>query len=249
MLYQLTWRNDASLLVDEIGEQAVFERRQRHRNAVAKYLHMPRVEAELAGLHEEIDAAFRPGHAALKADHVVRRARFVFFAQLNHREGPAPRARMLDSAVSCTNQSTLFCTEYCGGGGDGQQGSGHSAMWTRVHVLSDSDFDKWMQSQEDDPNAPPAEKGKKLFVTRGCAGCHSVDGARGNGPTLKGVFGKTEQMSTGEAVPVDENYLHESILQSQKRLVAGFGGIMPAFEGQLSEKEVTYLVEYIKTLK
>jgi len=146
-------------------------------------------------------------------------------------------------------ESTLFCTEYCGGGGDGQQGSGHSAMWTRVHVLSDSDFDKWMQSQEDDPNAPPAEKGKKLFVTRGCAGCHSVDGARGNGPTLKGVFGKTEQMSTGEAVPVDENYLHESILQSQKRLVAGFGGIMPAFEGQLSEKEVTYLVEYIKTLK
>ena len=52
MLDQLAWRNDASLLVDEIGEQAVFERRQRHRNAVAKYLHMPRVEAELAGLHD-----------------------------------------------------------------------------------------------------------------------------------------------------------------------------------------------------
>ena len=52
MLYQLTWRNDASLLVDEIGEQAVFERRQGNRNAAAEDPHMPCVEAEFAGLHD-----------------------------------------------------------------------------------------------------------------------------------------------------------------------------------------------------
>lgn len=146
-------------------------------------------------------------------------------------------------------ESTLFCAEYCGGGGVGQQGSGHSAMWTRTHVLTEPDFENWMRSQEDDPKAPPAQKGAKLYVARGCAGCHSIDGAKGNGPTFKGVFGRDEKMSTGETMHVDENYLKESILQSQKRLVAGFGGIMPVFEGQLSDKEVTYLIEYIKSVK
>jgi cytochrome c oxidase subunit 2 len=146
-------------------------------------------------------------------------------------------------------ESTLFCTEYCGGGGEGQQGSGHSAMWTRVHVVSEPDFDKWILSQEDDPNAPPAEKGAKLYVTRGCNGCHSLDGSRGNGPTFKGVFGTSEKMADGEQIQVDENYLKESILLSQKRIVAGYGAIMPAFEGQLSDKEVTYLIEFIKSVK
>jgi cytochrome c oxidase subunit 2 len=146
-------------------------------------------------------------------------------------------------------ESTLMCAEYCGGGGDGQQGSGHSAMWTRTHVLSAPDFDTWMRSQEDDPNAPPAEKGGKLYVTRGCAGCHTTDGRPGNGPTFKGLFGNMRSMSDGAQMAADENYLRESILQSQKRIVAGFGAIMPAFEGQLSDKEVTYLIEYIKSVK
>jgi len=146
-------------------------------------------------------------------------------------------------------ESTLFCTEYCGGGGEGQQGSGHSAMWTRTHVLTEPDFDAWMRSQEDDPNLPPAQKGAKLSVTRGCAGCHSADGSKGNGPTFKGLFGRPEKMSTGQDIMVDENYLRESILQSQKQIVAGYGAIMPAFEGQLTDKEVTYLIEYIKSVK
>jgi cytochrome c oxidase subunit 2 len=146
-------------------------------------------------------------------------------------------------------ESTIFCTEYCGGGGEGQQGSGHSAMWTPIHVMTDADFSRWITSQEDDPNAPPAEKGKKLFTTRGCAGCHSLDGTRGNGPTFKGLFGNQRPMASGETMTADENYLRESILQSQKRIVAGFGAIMPAFEGQLSDKEVTYLIEFIKTVK
>ncbi len=146
-------------------------------------------------------------------------------------------------------ETTLFCTQYCGGGGEGQQGSGHSGMWTRVHVLSGPDFDRWMLSQEDDPTKPPAEKGKKLYTARGCIGCHSLDGTRGNGPSFKGLFGRTETMTTGEKVVADENYLHESILQSQKRIVAGFGPIMPVFEGQISEKEVGYLIAFIKSVK
>jgi cytochrome c oxidase subunit 2 len=65
-------------------------------------------------------------------------------------------------------ESTMFCTEYCGGGGDGRQGSGHSGMWTRVHVLTGSDFDAWLlKKEEEDMNMPPAELGKKLYAEKG----------------------------------------------------------------------------------
>lgn len=147
-------------------------------------------------------------------------------------------------------ESTVFCAEYCGGGGDGRQGSGHSGMWTRIHVLTGSDFDSWLiKKEEEDMNMPPAELGKKLFAERGCVGCHTLDGSKGNGPTFKGLFGRQEKMSDGQAIDVDENYLHESILKSQAKLVAGFPPIMPAFEGQLREKQVTALIEFIKTVK
>jgi cytochrome c oxidase subunit II len=147
-------------------------------------------------------------------------------------------------------ETGLFCAEYCGGGGDGHQGTGHSAMWTRVHVVTGPDFDNWLQKQEDlANNLPPAELGKKLYTDKGCIGCHTLDGAKGNGPTFKGLFGRDEQMSDGKSIHVDENYIRESILQSQAKLVAGFPPIMPVFEGQLRDKDVTGLIEFIKTVK
>lgn len=147
-------------------------------------------------------------------------------------------------------ESAVECAEYCGGGGDGGQGSGHSGMWTRVHVLTGSDFDAWLlKKEEEDQNMPPADLGKKLYVEKGCMGCHSLDGTKGNGPSFKGLFGRAEKMADGADITVDENYLHESILQSQAKIVAGFAPVMPTFEGQLREKQVTALIEFIKTVK
>ena len=52
-----------------------------------------------------------------------------------------------------------------------------------------------------------------------------------------------------QTITVDENYLRESILQPQALIVEGYQPVMPAFEGILSDDEVTALIEYIKTLK
>jgi cytochrome c oxidase subunit 2 len=38
--------------------------------------------------------------------------------------------------------------------------------------------------------AATGEAGKTLFAQKGCAACHTVDGAPGVGPTLKGVLGR-----------------------------------------------------------
>ena len=46
----------------------------------------------------------------------------------------------------------------------------------------------------------------------------------------------------------DEGYIRESITNPQAKLVAGFGPIMPTFQGQLTEDQLVQLVAYIKSL-
>ena len=46
----------------------------------------------------------------------------------------------------------------------------------------------------------------------------------------------------------DEGYLRESITNPQAKLVAGFGPIMPTFQGQVTEDQLVQLVAYIKSL-
>lgn len=64
------------------------------------------------------------------------------------------------------------------------------------------------------------------------------------------MIGKTQNFEDGSSTAVNEDYLRESILNSNAKIVKGFGprSAMPAFQGQLSEAEMTALIEYIKTL-
>lgn len=143
---------------------------------------------------------------------------------------------------NATNEgdTTLFCTEYCG--------KDHSNMLAKVVVHSDEEFKKWLEAGD---NRPPAERGQSLFATFGCTACHSVDGTpkAGGGPTMKGVFGKQENIKGVGPVAVDENYLRESILVPTAKVVEGFPPIMPAFKGQMTDQQVNDLIAYIKTVQ
>lgn len=87
--------------------------------------------------------------------------------------------------------------------------------------------------------------GEALFKQYGCAGCHNGFGV---GPSLAGIFGETVELADGTTVTVDEAYLRRAILNSQADIVAGYPPIMPKFNGQISDEEVTLLIEYIQTL-
>lgn len=137
----------------------------------------------------------------------------------------------------------VFCTEFCG--------TSHSGMITKMKVVSQEDFDKWLIEESEVSALPIAQRGAKIFNTRACASCHNVEGdAIKIGPSLAQAFGKTHNFEDGSSAQVDENYLRESILNANAKIVKGFGprSAMPAFQGQLSEAEVTALIEYIKTL-
>ena len=46
--------------------------------------------------------------------------------------------------------------------------------------------------------------------------CHSIDGSEGIGPTFKGIYGRTEKLSDGSTVTVDDAYMRESIRQPER---------------------------------
>lgn len=137
-----------------------------------------------------------------------------------------------------TIETALLCTEYCG--------TDHSNMLATVRVVDEAEFEKFLEEGEDD-SVPPAEAGKKVFATMGCAACHSMEGVKGVGPALNGIFGKTHEMTDGAQVQVDEAYLRESIVQANAKIVKGFAPVMPVFQGVLNDRQVDALIAYIKS--
>jgi len=132
----------------------------------------------------------------------------------------------------------LFCAEYCG--------MNHSGMTGSVVVMEPREFDNWLSGNTG--TSTPAAAGQQLFQSLGCASCHGANGEGGRGPVLAGVFGQKTQLQNGETQTVDEAYIRESITNPQAKLVAGFGPIMPTFQGQVSEDQLLQLVAFIKSL-
>jgi len=146
----------------------------------------------------------------------------------------------------------VFCTEYCG--------AGHSAMLAAINVVENNEFEAWLAGEQvqGEQLAGAAAgganelvaKGRTLYAQKACIGCHSVDGAKMTGPTFKGLFGRTEKFTDGTSGVSDENYIRESILQPNAKTVAGYpAGAMPSYAGQLSEEDITAIIEFIKSLK
>ncbi len=102
------------------------------------------------------------------------------------------------------------------------------------------------------PSGGDAAKGKSLFASLGCASCHSIDGSAGVGPTVKGLFDASVQLTNGKTVKADDAYLLESIEDPDAEIVKGYQpGIMSGVikPHQVAEADARDLVAYIKTLK
>lgn len=137
----------------------------------------------------------------------------------------------------------VFCTEYCG--------TSHAAMITKLKVVSQEDFDKWLIEESEIGTLPLAQRGAKYFQTRACASCHNVDNPTAKiGPSLYQRWGKEVLHKDGSKTIFDENHVRESIILPQAKIAAGFPepSPMPSYQGQLSESELAAVVEYIKGL-
>lgn len=140
-----------------------------------------------------------------------------------------------------TGEFSLFCAEYCG--------SKHSQMIGKVRILSEADYHRWLESAADlGKGLTPVEYGARLYAAKACITCHTTDGSPSNGPSFKELFGHRVRLADGSEIAADENYIRESILSPQGKVVAGYQPIMPTFQGILKEKELDALVAFIQSL-
>jgi cytochrome c oxidase subunit 2 len=138
----------------------------------------------------------------------------------------------------------LFCSQYCG--------TQHSGMVGRIIVMEPTAYSAWLSgggaTTAAGGGASMASAGEKLFQRLGCVSCHLANDS-GRGPTLVGLLGKTVQLQGGGSVTADENYIRQSILDPQAKIVAGFPPIMPTFKGLVSEDGIMQIIAYLKSLK
>jgi cytochrome c oxidase subunit 2 len=141
----------------------------------------------------------------------------------------------------------ILCTQYCG--------TKHSQMVRYVRVVSEPEYQKAMLAAQG-AGLTPAQLGKKIFEGKGaCASCHDVSKSkvRSVGPPLFGMYNEQQSiiLANGkkETVKFDDNYIRESILNPNIRIVVGYPSVMPSYQGQFNDKELNALVEYTKSLK
>lgn len=136
-----------------------------------------------------------------------------------------------------TGTFPIFCAEYCG--------TEHSTMGGTVTVMTPAEYEQWL---EGGPAETPAARGEAMFQNLGCITCHA-QGSTQQGPLLNDIFGTDVRLQNGETVKANEEYIAESILEPNVKVVEGYAPLMPSFKGQLDEDDVMSLVAYIKSLK
>lgn len=145
----------------------------------------------------------------------------------------------------------LVCAEFCG--------TDHSVMRGRVVVSSPAAFEAWLgpgslepppPGAPGTPRGPLALRGEARFWQLGCSACH-LPTSDLRAPRLDGIWGRPVALRNGHEVVVDEDYVRESILEPNAKLVAGYPqpSLMPTYRGQVTEEDLAALVEFVRSLR
>ena len=97
---------------------------------------------------------------------------------------------------------------------------------------------------------PTWQAGEAIFrnPANACSTCHSTDGSRLVGPSLKDKYGTTEKLADGSTVTIDDAYIKESLINPTAKVVEGFPPAMPSQEGKFSEAQTQSIILWIRHL-
>src|SRR5690606_33223389 len=114
--------------------------------------------------------------------------------------------------------------EYCG--------DNHSMMIGKAFAVSQEEFAARLEEaarleQKVDEGETMAQFGRRVFERGGCESCHTTDGVTKTGPSFKGKYGSTETLVDGSTLVIDDNYIRESVLEPNAKIVQGFVPQMP----------------------
>jgi cytochrome c oxidase subunit 2 len=131
----------------------------------------------------------------------------------------------------------IFCGQYCG--------ADHAQMIGWVYVMEPSDYAAWLSGGSSHESM--AQAGERLFTQLGCSTCHAADNT-GRGPSLIGLYGKTQTLRSGETRVVDEALIRQAIVFPNSVILPNYPPVMPTFQGQINEEQVLQLIAYVKSL-
>ncbi len=196
-------------------------------------LQYPTGQREINELHVPVG---RPVKITLASEDVIH-SFFIPALRVKHDVVPGHYDTMWFNADK-PGRYHLFCAEYCG--------TEHSGMVGWVTVMEPADYQKWLDGGAS--GGTMAEQGERLFEQLGCSSCHLMD-RKGSAPSLRGVYGSHVQLTGGQTAAVDDAFLREAILNPNAKVLAGYhAGVMPSFQGQISEEGVLQLIVYMKSL-
>jgi cytochrome c oxidase subunit II len=137
----------------------------------------------------------------------------------------------------------LFCAEYCG--------TQHSKMIGSVVVMEPQEYEIWLAGGATGKSM--VASGAELFQSLACVTCHRAGnvgdtGRVARGPALEGIYNRQVKLADGRTLIADDNYIRESILTPTAKIVAGWEPVMPTFQGQVSEEQLSALITYIRSL-
>lgn len=134
------------------------------------------------------------------------------------------------------------CAELCG--------LDHYDMLAPVRVLSQEEFDAWVQTQTGPVSDDPVIRGEVLAEQFGCLACHSTDGTDLVGPTWAGLFGSTRAFDDGTSMQADQDYLFKSIRDPGIQIVEGFQNLMPeGVAADMTDEQIKDIIAFIESLQ
>ena len=90
------------------------------------------------------------------------------------------------------------------------------------------------------------ERGQRIALSSGCAGCHGTEGKGGVGPTWIGLAGSERELQDGSTVIADDAYLVRSIAEPGADLLADYQLQMP--QNRRTKDDIIDVIAYIKDL-
>jgi len=194
---------------------------------------------EYPGGQREINSLHVPIGTPVKVNLISQDVIHSFFVPAFRVKTDVLPNRYMQTWFTATEPGTyhLFCSQYCG--------TKHSGMIGQVVVMKPADYASWLESGKAEGSM--AAEGEKQFQQYGCTTCHRPDsGARG--PNLEGLYGRPVRLQDNRVIMADDNYIRESILNPNAKIVSGFQPIMPTFQGVISEEQMLQIIAYLKSL-
>ena len=134
----------------------------------------------------------------------------------------------------------ILCAEYCG--------QLHAYMLSTITVVDRADYEIWLESTPEPGDEHP---GLTLMKKNACLSCHTQDGTKLVGPSLKGLMGKNEIVLVDgqeKEITIDRSYLINSIKNPNAEIVNEFlPNLMPQLP--LTDEELNHIADYIETIK